>query len=178
MENVINKLNYIGDIFTAFLKVILGIIAIALTVLVATQFILRWFGKSISFATELSCLLFIAETMLGSALGCRYFMHVGVDVVVDRLHGKVKTYFKALATILLIASLIILLVSGFTYTMGQLSHMATTFDMSLGWFYATLPVSAVFMLYFTIVQLLEIFYHGDVTMRSLNPEELEGGENV
>ena len=101
MKALIQRLVFVGAWIDKGCQIFLGIQAALLLILVTVQIALRQLDVSISWATELSCLLFIWMSLLGSAISSRYLLHIGVDVLKDRLKGKVKrailfVYFQVL----------------------------------------------------------------------------------
>lgn len=162
MKKLIETLHIIGQKIDVACKAFLGVQLVALTIVVITQVIFRMFGKSIGWATEFSTLTFVWASMLGSATASRYMLHIGVDTIKDRLKGKGKEVFMIISHGILMAGLVIFIFSSFEYTLGQMSHMATTMPtLSLALFYCSLPICGVIMLYHTFIQFLEILYYGD-----------------
>ena len=88
MAGLIEKLHKIGDVINTVARVALGVTSIALCIAVIGQFILRWFGATMPWATEFSCYIFVWTTMLGSAVASRHLLHIGVDMVINLCHGK------------------------------------------------------------------------------------------
>lgn len=171
MKALMKKLVLVGAWIDKGCQLFLGAQAVLLLALVTVQIVLRQLDVSISWATELSCLLFIWMTLLGSAISSRYLLHIGVDILKDRLRGKVKKAVLFASHFILLIGLIIFIFSSFEYTLAQVDHMATTMPaVSLSWFYCALPIGGVIMLYYTIIQLLELHVCGDMVKLELSPE--------
>ena len=141
MAGLIEKLHKIGDVINTVARVALGVTSIALCIAVIGQFILRWFGATMPWATEFSCYIFVWTTMLGSA-----------DVI-------------------LLFALVLFTISGWNYTVAQIPHLGTTIKVSLALFYAALPVSGLIMIYYTFVQLLENICYGEAKKIPLPGDE-------
>ena len=92
MAGLIEKLHKIGDVLNTVARVALGVTSIALCIAVIGQFILRWFGATMPWATEFSCYIFVWTTMLGSAVASRHLLHIGVDMVINLCHGKTRQF--------------------------------------------------------------------------------------
>ena len=92
MAGLIEKLHKIGDVINTVARVALGVTSIALCIAVIGQFILRWFGATMPWATEFSCYIFVWTTMLGSAVASRHLLHIGVDMVINLCHGNTSVY--------------------------------------------------------------------------------------
>lgn len=176
MKALIDRLVLVGAWIDKGCQLFLGVQAVLLLALVTVQILLRQLDVSISWATELSCLLFIWMTLLGSAVSSRYLLHIGVDVLKDRLKGRAKKVVLLVSHLILLAGLIVFIFSSFEYTLAQINHMATTMPtVSLSWFYCSLPICGVIMLYYTIIQLLQLHICGDMVKLELTSglEEME-----
>lgn len=174
MKKLIEKLAYVGEKIDLLCKAFLGIQLIALTVIVIAQVTFRLSGKSIGWATEFVTLTFVWASMLGSAVASRYMLHIGVDTIKDRLKGKAKEIFMILSHLILIIGLVIFTFSSLEYTLMQTNHMATTMPtLSLSWFYCSLPLCGFIMLYYTLIQFLEIICYGDAVKLEASPDEFQ-----
>ncbi len=100
MAGLIEKLHKIGDVINTVARVALGVTSIALCIAVIGQFILRWFGATMPWATEFSCYIFVWTTMLGSAVASRHLLHIGVDMVINLCHGKTRQFMLVLADVI------------------------------------------------------------------------------
>ena len=105
MAGLIEKLHKIGDVINTVARVALGVTSIALCIAVIGQFILRWFGATMPWATEFSCYIFVWTTMLGSAVASRHLLHIGVDMVINLCHGKTRQFMLVLADVILLFAL-------------------------------------------------------------------------
>lgn len=171
MKKLIGKLVFIGGKIDMVCKTFLGIQLTVLTLIIIVQVIARTMGKSIGWATEFATLTFVWVSMLGSAVAGRYMLHIGVDVIKDRLKGKIKKVFMIFSHTVLMIGLVIFTFSSFEYTVVQTTHMATTMpSISLAWFYCSLPICGFIMLYYTIVQFLEIICFGDAVKIEISEE--------
>ena len=171
MERFIEGLHKIGDKINTVARLLLGITTIALCIAGIGQFILRWFGTSLPWATEFSCYIFVWTTMLGSAVASRHLLHIGVDMVINLFRGKIRTVLLVIADLILIFALVLFTVSSANYTIAQIPHLGTTIKVSLAWFYVSLPISGVIMLYYTVVQLIENIYYGEAIKIPLPGDE-------
>ncbi len=173
MKKLIDKLVWLGEKIDIGCKAFLGVQLVAITIVILTQIALRFAGHSISWATEFATLSFVWASMLGSAIASRYMLHIGVDTIRDRLRGKAKEIFMIASHTVLFIGLVIFTFSSFEYTVGQVNHVATTMPaISLSWFYCSLPICGLIMMYYTFVQMLEILTYGDAVKLTNGEEEL------
>jgi len=178
MENVIRVLRKIGDGINFVSRGVLGAMSFALCFAVIGQLILRWFGTSLSWASEFSCYIFVWTTMLGSAVASRHLLHIGVDMVVNCFHGTAKKILLILANLVLLFALALFIISSGQYTLSQMDHSMTSMNVSLGWFYCSLPISGIIMAYYTFVQLLETICYGEAARLPLPGDEEEEGASL
>lgn len=162
MEKIISKLELIGEKLNKASVIFLGVQMITLSTVVIGQVLLRLLGTSINWATEFSCYLFIWMTMLGSAVASKYVMHIGVDILVERLKGKIRKIVMLMSHLLFLAGLIIFIIAGLQYTLQQIPNFTVTMEISKAWFYVSMPICGVLMAYYTLVQLLEIVHYGKI----------------
>jgi len=163
MEPIIKKLHYIEDKLNMLAAVIAIMTFAVMSVLVCMQVISRYFfSYSFQWAEEMGRYLFIWSTMLASACATHAHLHIGVDILVNNLRGKAQLAVKLIAQIFLIIAVYILTVYGAEQTMDVISagQTATSFPVSAGVLYLSIPVSGVLMLYYAVVQLLELICYG------------------
>lgn len=174
MKNLIIKLAWFGEKIDKVCRILLGIMLSVLLIVVVAQVVGRATGRTFSWATEFATLLFVVASMLGSAVASRYMLHIGVDTIRDRLKGKAKTVFLLISHLILIVGLVVFVFSSFEYAVGQINHLATTMpSVSLTWFYSSLPICGVVMLYYTLIQFIEIIVYGDAIKIEASLEEAD-----
>lgn len=161
MEILIKHMQRIGLNINKVCKIVLGIQMIVLTVIVLLQVFLRVGGISINWATEFCCLLFIWMTMLGATIASFHLMHIGVNLLTDRLKGKARKYLLLLSNIILIVCLALLTISGLQYTIFQAPQLGTAVKLSMAFFYSSYPICGLLMIYYAVLQLLETVYYGE-----------------
>lgn len=176
---IMSKLESIGRWICDICKVLLGLQLAAVLGIVVVQVFMRRLGHSLGWANELCCMLFIWATLLGAALASRYALHIGVDAIKDRLKGKAKKCFMIVSHSFLIIGLLIFTFSSLSYTMSQSSRvLATIPSISVGWFYCSLPICGFIMLYYTVLQLIQIVKYEDIVKIDLTEsvQERKGEE--
>lgn len=163
MDHVIKKLQYIGDKFDLFASIIAIVTFVLMSVIVCMQVISRFFfSYSFQWAEEMGRYLFIWSTMLASACAVHTHLNIGVDILVNNLKGRTQYAVKLAAQIFLILAVYILTVYGAQQTIDvfDAGQTATSFPVSAGILYMSVPVSGILMLYYTLVQLLELIFLG------------------
>lgn len=131
----------------------------AMSILVIMQVLSRsFFGYSFQWAEELARYFFIWSTMLASACAVYFKMHVGVDLIVNRLNCKNKKAVTVIAQVLLIFALLIMIYAGSfqTWNTALSGQTATSFPVSAAVLYLAVPVSGLLMLLYAVLQLIEL----------------------
>jgi len=172
LENFIHSIQKIGDIINKACRFLLGIVTVALSVIVIGQMLLRQVNISFTWASEVSCLLFVVQTMLGSAVASRYLLHIGVDIIINCFHGASKKVMLLISNVVMIISLAIFTMASIMYTISQVTHTGVSFSFSIAWFYMSLPICGVTMIYHSLVQLFEIIFYGEPVRVPL-PEDIQ-----
>ena len=146
-------------VFDALFKALEFICAIVLFAITAVCFyniIARYiFGSSTAGIDELSRLAFCWSVCLGSALAFRAGAHLGVTALTKNFTGAAKKTYDILLNVVLTAFMGTVLVAGFQLVkMGSMQY-SEYLRMSMVYFYACIPVGAVF----SILTFLENIYH-------------------
>jgi TRAP-type C4-dicarboxylate transport system permease small subunit len=115
-------------------------------------------GRQASFTDELARVLLVWVSMIGAALAFGLKAHLGVDFFINKLSPdarKVLSVVVQLVTIIL--TVVIFLMGGVSLTLAQMGQVLPTMPwLSRGMVYAAIPVSGVFILLFTIENLVVI----------------------
>lgn len=169
MENTIRVMRKISDGICAVAKVATGITMIILIVVVLAQIFLRWADHSLAWATEFCTYVFIWSTMLGSALACRYLLHIGVDVLTDRLPAGPKKAFAILSNLIFLAGTILFGVTGWNYMLAESARVGVTIKIPMAAVYVSVPICSAIMVFIIVLQILEIIHTGSVIREPDDP---------
>lgn len=108
---------------------------------------------------ELAVYLLVWVSLLGAAVTYRDYGHLGVDYFVAKLDPSAKRL------VAVIVELIVLLFAGFALCHGGWRLVADTLaanqltpvlQVKIGWFYAAVPISGVFIVAFAIEHLIKL----------------------
>ena len=166
MEPIIKKLQYIEDKLDVFASIIAIVTFASMSVLVCMQVMSRsFFSYSFQWAEEMGRYLFIWSTLLAAACAVHSHLNIGVDILVNNLKGKAQYAVKLTAQIFFILAVYILTVYGAQQAIDVFNagQTATSFPVSAGLLYLSVPVSGGLMLFYTLVQLLELLFYGEYT---------------
>jgi len=160
LKNFLPTIQQIGERINNISRILLGINTIILSVIVIGQMLLRQINISFKWASEISCLLFVWQTLLGSAVASRYMLHIGVDILINSFHGILRKIMLIVSHVIMIITLMVFTVASTLYTISNITHLGVSFNFSIAWFYMSLPICGIVMIYHSTVQLLEIIYYG------------------
>lgn len=110
------KKNLIKKIFTNLDAIITASTLTVCVILVNINVIMRYVAKSpIQWCEEVVTSLFVWTVFIGSAYAYRKHAHLGVDIVVNRLNGKVRTVVEWTMSFIELAVLIMLTIISSQY---------------------------------------------------------------
>jgi C4-dicarboxylate transporter DctQ subunit len=100
-----------------------------------------------SWAQELTIYLFVWMAKFGAAYGVRSGIHVGVDVLVNRLSDKNKKLFVliSLGAGALFTGIIGTLGANFVYGMAQTDQTSADMEIPMWWVYLAIPLGSYLM---------------------------------
>ena len=143
---------------TLLTKIILTAFMGLMIVLVFAQVIFRYFiGLTPFFIEEVSRGLLIWVSFLGASLALRASQHIGVEYFVQKLPEKMKQPVKRIAQLSVLAFLLFFLYASFFYSLNQTGQTSATLPVSMFWFYLSLPLGALLMIF----QMIFSLYQGE-----------------
>jgi TRAP-type C4-dicarboxylate transport system permease small subunit len=92
--------------------------------------------------------------MVGAALGMREGGHYGLDIVLKRLPGPVRSAVGTIAALVVVAFLAVLFVTGVQETELAAMQYSATLPMRMHWAYLALPVGAALAIFHLIVHVV------------------------
>jgi TRAP-type C4-dicarboxylate transport system permease small subunit len=141
------------------LEILLIVLMIALVLDVVWQVAARYLVKSpSSFTDELARFLLIWVGLFGSAYALGKKRHLAIDILPSKLEGKRKALLLNFINILVIAFVISVLIIGGTrlvYITLSLNQISPALGIPLGYVYLSLPLSGLFMVYYSLHDLIE-----------------------
>lgn len=120
-------------------------VALVLATLVTTHgvFVRYVLRESTIWQTETTIYLMMFVTFVGAAYGLKHHAHVGVDLLVEQVHGRTQLVWKLITAIVCLAVVLVVLWSAYQiwFTAWQAGHRSATawrFPLSIA--YAILPI--------------------------------------
>lgn len=143
---------------TRCLEVILIIAVAALVLDVVWGVVTRALGQQAEWTEELARFLLVWVTLLGGAVAFGTKGHLGVDYFVGKFHPDAQKFMAVIGhVIVLFFALAIFVFGGSRVVLDALAveQMTPALGWKMGYVYLALPISGVFMVLFTIENLLE-----------------------
>jgi TRAP-type C4-dicarboxylate transport system permease small subunit len=145
---------------TRFLEIILILAVAALVLDVVWGVVTRAFGQQAEWTEELARFLLVWVTLLGGAVAFGTKGHLGVDYFVSKFHPEAQKLMAVIGhVIVLFFAVAIFVFGGSRVVLDALAveQMTPALGWKMGYVYLALPISGVFMVLFTIENLLETF---------------------
>ena len=128
-----------------------------LTVIILLQVIARILNFTLIGTDELSRLLIVWLTFLGTSLAFHEDMHLSVQYFVNKLDDKKKRFVNLLVNGLLIMFFLIIAFYGVKFSIATMNYVLSSLQLPMSIFYLALPVGALFSIYFLIISTKNIY---------------------
>lgn len=135
-----------------------AILAGLLVILVLANVTGRYlFGTGITWAEELSRLLFVWTVFLGAYVALCRKGHMAIVMVVDRMPAQLRRVVAVVGWILVLAFVCVIALAGFRLALATWGFGRTTpiLRLSAAWGYLAVPVSAVLMILPTLIEIVD-----------------------
>jgi TRAP-type C4-dicarboxylate transport system permease small subunit len=144
-------------VFSFFVEGALVLGSAVIVGMVTTEVILRkLFGSSLIFTEELARYLMVWIVFLGSVLAIRDGAHIRISFFVKRFSDRVQIWIAFIAHLLTVLFLVILTAEGIRILPRQLHQMCITFDVSMFYFYLSIPLGCVLMILFLVPKFRDV----------------------
>ncbi len=157
MQQAVSK---IADVLTTILQWLL-IAAVALLVLDVVWGVLTRYvgGEQASWTEELARYLLIWVSLLGGAAAFEQKCHLGVDYFVTKFDDSIRDSLKIFSYLIVLFFAVSIFVIGgsqVVYNALALDQTTPALGWKMGHVYLAIPIAGVFMVLFTIANLLEL----------------------
>ena len=145
-------LNQIKAVFDKILEV-LGIICLSImTVMIVYQVVARYVFNSPSAISEaMAQFLFVWMIMFGSAYVYGTLEHLTIDILKDKFPPRMNMIVEVITNICLFAFvLLICVIGGWKYTIGQVKQIDAALHISKSIMYASVPFTGVITMYYAV----------------------------
>lgn len=126
-------------------------------VIAANVFFRFILNHSIYWADELAMILLVWLTFLGAAVAVRGRKHYAFAYLIHRLTGRWLKIYIITRDLFTITAIVLLTVYSFQVTLGITDWIMPALGISRAYVYAAAPTGCVFMLYYSLDQLIRNF---------------------
>lgn len=136
------------------LVLLMGIMVINVLWQVASRYLM---GSPSIFTDELAGFLLIWVGLLGSGYAAGQGLHLAIDILPQSLEGKKKMMLdKLINGFVGLFALLIMIIGGgrLVYLTLKLEQLSSSLQLPLGYVYAVLPISGLFILYYSLYNIL------------------------
>ncbi|HPY11573.1 MAG TPA: TRAP transporter small permease [Sphaerochaeta sp.] len=143
------------DKFLSTLGIVLN--AVLASGVVISVFLRYLFSIAFVESEELLTMVFVATTFFGSALGLREGDHIAITNFVDRASKKKQRIFAIICQVVIIFVSVVMIYYSMRMIakVGKVPSPAT--GIKRGWYYAIIPVSFVFTIFYSVVDIVGQF---------------------
>lgn len=135
------------------------LLVVAFTVLILADVVCRyWLHIAIPWVSELSVFLFQWTVFLGAVLALRRGLHFGMGVVTARAWPRMAVPLGVLVALMVAATSVLLLVLAIRIAKQAWPATYSTLDISHGWAYVGVAVSAGMMALFSLEQGINLIW--------------------
>ncbi|MBM3540944.1 MAG: TRAP transporter small permease [Alphaproteobacteria bacterium] len=142
------------------IEAVLALLMAAMTVVVFAGVVYRYaLHAPLGWTEEVGKFLLIWASLLGTYIAVRRAENIRVDAIYDRMGSRACWLCRIATHLLMGAFLVALLVEGFRYAHAFLAQTSPMLEISVGWVYSALPISAALMLVATLANLKHELFH-------------------
>ncbi len=138
------------------LIIILSILVLDVLWQVASRYLL---ASPSTFTDELAGFLLIWVALLGAAYVSGQNQHLSIELMINKMKPKnAKVLQIIIHVIIIIFTLFVMLIGGIwlIYTRFYLGQVSASLQLPLGYVYMVLPISGIFIIYYSIVNSIEL----------------------
>lgn len=137
--------------FDTTLNFILAICVLAITIICLSQIFARFvINASIPWSDEACRYLFVIAVSLGASVCVRDRNLIAVDLIPQKLKGRVKFYYSLLLNILVMCFAYVLLVYGYRFAQMNMKQQSSSIQIPMGIVYMVLSLSGLLIIINTL----------------------------
>jgi TRAP-type C4-dicarboxylate transport system permease small subunit len=134
VDKLEQQIGKISDFLNRISKVLLGMIVGSMLSIILLQVILRYvFRSGFSWAEEVTVFLMAWMTFLGAAIAVKQAEHINIEMLVDRLPGKVRRTVIFISKLLMLLFVIIFSYYGYLFAIGSFNFSSNVLRIPLFW---------------------------------------------
>lgn len=135
-----------------------SLLLLAIVALVFTAAVTRYFGTPINWSVDVAQALFVWVIYVGAHQALLGHQHIGVSILVDRLHPNVRTAIFIGTSGVVAWLLLMIIVHGIHVSIVNVGRILQNIPVSYSWVTMAAPVGAALMLVTTVWRMGERTY--------------------
>lgn len=156
----------------SILQLVMASSSLVLFVVTFLQVVFRFIFKApLAWSQDVIRLCFTYLVFSGAAYCVKANAHLNIDVFITMLPNKARKLLEVMIQLALIGFAVFLIRFGYQFAKTGATQMAPYLPLPMSVYYMSVPISAVFMLFYMIQQLVE-------QIVGFNKPEVKGGEQA
>jgi len=142
----------------ALVRWIVIVLMLVMTVTVSLQIVFRYvFNIPLGWSEEMARFSFVWVSFFGASALMRVREHVNVTVFVDNFPPRLRAVCVLVANLCALIFAYYFVVGGIALTTNEWAQLAPAMQIPMGWVYMVIPISAVLMAIWIMLQTIEAF---------------------
>lgn len=126
-----------------------------MTGVVTLQILTRYFLQNpLGWSEEVTRYLFIYSTFLAASVGVRHGIHIGVDILTERISGVSRNILRIIVSVILFLFVLLLIYYGSVLSIDNWAQKSPSLSLPMGMFYAAIPIGSLLSLIFIFEDIL------------------------
>src|SRR5690606_22621993 len=96
----------------------------------------------------------IYSTFLAASVGVRHGIHIGVDILTERISGVSKNILRFIVSVILFLFVLLLIYYGSVLSIDNWAQKSPSLSLPMGMFYAAIPIGSLLSLIFIFEDIL------------------------
>ena len=152
----------VWKVYDATLNWILAICVLAITLICLAQIFARFIvNSSLPWSDEACRYLFVITVSLGAGVCVRDRNLIAVDLIPQKLKGKVRFYYILVLNILVMCLAYVLLIHGYRFAQMNMMQLSSSMQIPMGIVYLVLSLSGLLIIISTLRNIVYDFMERD-----------------
>ncbi len=157
MQTVSKVLSFVSDTINRFTEVIVVSLLLVLSTLMVVAVFYRYvLNDSIYWSGEVSRILLVFISFLGSTIAYKHKSHIGIDIFIEKLSDRNKTILNFIIELSFCLFWLLVFVESFKLMPLFLMQTTATLEIPYAYFFSVIPISSVIWIIHTVSDMAKI----------------------